>query len=254
MSLVCRVASMYPVAVVELAGVLDSAAAIDTAVTLQGCLAEQPVLLALDAGELEITDPAAARPLTRLLLGAGRWPGARVAVGAARPAVRELLTGQLGPDPVDFYPSLAEAVAAGRRIPVAPRETAELPPTRDAPAASRELVARACRRWRLGQWSRLTQLLTSELVTNAVVHAGTPIRLDLRRLAGALQVAVRDQDPRLVAQPPADPDRGPDGLPAGEPGRGLLLLSTLADDWGCAPTSDGKVTWATVALTERGQV
>lgn len=246
MSVVCRVESRYPVAVVALSGVLDDSAAVEAAVTLQGCLAEQPVLLALDAGQLEVPDPTAARPLTRVLRQARRWPGTRVAVGAASRAVRELLAGELG-EGTDFYPSTGEAVAAGHRIPVAPRETAELPPTRDAPAASRELVARACRRWRLARWSRLTQLLASELVTNAVVHARTPIRLDLRRLEGALQVAVRDHDPRLVAQPPAGPDR----LPAGEPGRGLLLLSTLADDWGCAPTSDGKVTWATVALAER---
>jgi anti-sigma regulatory factor (Ser/Thr protein kinase) len=245
MTLVCRIESRFPVAVVGLHGTLDYSAAIETAVTLQGCLAEQPVLLVLDAAHLEIANAPAVRPLTSLVRDARRWPGTQVAVSAASPAVRELFTGQAGEGAVDFYPSAGEAVAAGHRIPVSPWETVELPPTRDAPAASREVVARACQRWRLGRWSRLTQLLASELVTNAVVHARTQIWFTLRHVNGALQVVVRDGDPRLVEQPPVGPHR----LPAGEPGRGLLLLSTLADDWGCAPTSDGKVTWANIALT-----
>jgi anti-sigma regulatory factor (Ser/Thr protein kinase) len=245
MTMVCRIESRFPVAVAVLQGTLDYSAAIETAVTLQGCLAEQPVMLVLDTAHLEVASGSAGRPLASLVRNARRWPGTRVAVGAASPAVRELFAGQVDEDAIEFYPSTSEAVAAGRRIPVAPRETVELSPTRDAPAASREVVARACQRWRLGRWSRLTQLLASELVTNAVVHARTPISFTLRQVDGALQVVVRDGDPRLVRQPPAGPYR----LPAGEPGRGLLLLSTLADDWGCAPTSDGKVTWANIALT-----
>lgn len=244
MTMVCRVESRFPVAVVALYGTLDYSAAIGAVVTLQGCLAEQPVLLVLDAAHLQVTGAAAARPLVGLAGGARRWPGARVAVSGATAAVREILAAPGAEAMIDFYASTGEAVAAGRRMPVAPREAVALPPTRDAPAASREVVDLACQRWELRRWSRLTQLLASELVTNAVVHARTPIWFTLRHLDGALQVAVRDGDPRLVEQPPVGPDR----LPAGEPGRGLLLLSTLADDWGCAPTSDGKVTWANVAV------
>lgn len=245
MTMVCRIESRFPVAVAGLYGTLDPAAAVETVVTLRGCLAEQPVQLVIDAAHLEFATAAAARPLTGLVHHARRWPGTRVAVSGASPAVRELLTGLVGEGAVDFYASTGEAVAAGSRMPVAPRETVELPANRDAPAAGRELVAGACRRWRLDRWSRLAQLLASELVTNAVVHAGTPLSVTLRHLDDALQVAVRDGDPRLVDQPPPGPHR----LPAGEPGRGLLLLATLATDWGCAPTSDGKVTWANVALT-----
>jgi anti-sigma regulatory factor (Ser/Thr protein kinase) len=244
MTMVCRIESRFPVAVAALYGTLDHSTAIETVVTLHGCLAEQPVQLVLDVTHLDVPAEPAVRPLAGLVDGAGRWPGIRVAVTGAGPAVRALFDALAGPGAVDYYPTTGEAVAAGRRLPVPPRETVELPPTRDAPAASREMVAGACQRWRLGRWSRLTQLLASELVTNAVVHAGTPISVTVRRLDRALQVVVRDQDPRLVEQPP----RGPDRLPVGEPGRGLLLLATLADDWGSAPTSDGKVTWANVAL------
>jgi anti-sigma regulatory factor (Ser/Thr protein kinase) len=246
MTMVCRIESRFPVAVAALYGTLDYSAAIETAVTLHGCLAERPVQLVLDLAHLQVPEHSALRPLASLADGARRWPGSRVAVSGASRPVREQLHALTVDGTLDFYPSAAEAVAAGQQLPVPVQETVELSPNQDAPAAGREMVAAACRRWRLDRWSRLTQLLTSELVTNAVVHARTPIWLTLRRLGDTLQVAVRDRDPRLVEQPP----RGPAGLPVGEPGRGLLLLATLAADWGSAPTSDGKVTWANVTLSQ----
>lgn len=244
MTMTCRVERRYPVAVAALSGTPDQSAATRAVVTLHGCLADQPVLLVLDVSGLEAPDVAALRPLAGLVDSAHRWPGIRVALAGASSAVRGQLGGLVADGGLDSYPDVTEAVSAGQRLPVPARETTELSPTPQAPAAARELVATVCQRWQLDRWSRLTQLLASELVTNAVVHAGTSISFTLRHLEGALQVAVRDRDPRLVAQPP----RGPVGIPAGEPGRGLLLLSTLADDWGSAPTSDGKVTWAKVSL------
>jgi anti-sigma regulatory factor (Ser/Thr protein kinase) len=248
MTMVCRVDRRYPVAVAALSGSLDRSAATRAAVTLHGCLADQPVLQVLDVSELEAPATEALRPLAGLVDSAHRWPGIRVAVAGASAAVRDQLNGLVVTDALDFYTDVAAALAAGDRLPVPARETAELPPTRQAPALARELVAAVCQSWQLDRWSRLAQLLASELVTNAVVHAGTAISLTLRHADGELQVAVRDRDPRLVAQPPS----GPVGLPAGEPGRGLLVLSTLADDWGSTPTSDGKVTWASVSLAPHG--
>lgn len=247
MTLVCRVEHRFPVAVAALYGTLDESAGVGAVVTLHECLAGQPVQLVLDVAHLAVPAVAGLRPLAGLVAGARRWPGVPVAVSGAGPGLRELFDRVAGAGAVEFYPDTEAGLAAGRRLRVPPREAVELPPTRDAPAACRELVARACHRWGLDRWSRLTQLLASELVTNAVVHAGTQISFTLRHLDGVLQVVVRDRDPRLVDQPP----RGPDRLPTGEPGRGLLLLATLADDWGGAPTGDGKVTWANVALHHR---
>jgi hypothetical protein len=67
----------------------------------------------------------------------------------------------------------------------------------------------------------------------------------VRQVGTTLQVAVRDGDPRLVHRPPPAPGSPP--LPLADTSRGLLLLETLADDWGCVPTSDGKVVWASMA-------
>jgi anti-sigma regulatory factor (Ser/Thr protein kinase) len=77
-------------------------------------------------------------------------------------------------------------------------------------------------------------LLTSELVTNSVVHAHSPVSLVISRCGPVVRVEV------------ADRMRGPVS-PAGEPsdsrGRGLRLVETLADRWGAHDTAHGKVVW-----------
>jgi hypothetical protein len=55
-----------------------------------------------------------------------------------------------------------------------------------------------------------------------------------------VHICVRDgsvREPRLVAATG-------DGDGAG--GRGLMLVEAFVNAWGCTPTRDGKVTWATV--------
>jgi len=36
--------------------------------------------------------------------------------------------------------------------------------------------------------------------------------------------------------------------PPADHGRGLLILDAMADEWGCHPTADGKVVWATIGV------
>ena len=90
------------------------------------------------------------------------------------------------------------------------------------------------------------QLCLSELVTNAIVHAGT--RCELRAtLDTALTVAVRDRggpasDAALVAAPDADPD------PLRVHGRGLQLVDALADRWGSERDAVGTTVWFSLEL------
>jgi anti-sigma regulatory factor (Ser/Thr protein kinase) len=77
-------------------------------------------------------------------------------------------------------------------------------------------------------------LLTSELVSNAVLHAATPFQVEIS-VDGPIRVVVRDgsADPPLVQQ------AGPD-----EPGgRGLFLVHSLATRWGYEVTPTGKSVW-----------
>jgi anti-sigma regulatory factor (Ser/Thr protein kinase) len=78
-------------------------------------------------------------------------------------------------------------------------------------------------------------LLTSELVTNAIVHVGTPLDVLVRDLHGWVQVEVRDagQQVPVVA----------DGVLAPESGRGLRIVEALSEGWGTDIGRDGKTVW-----------
>jgi anti-sigma regulatory factor (Ser/Thr protein kinase) len=89
--------------------------------------------------------------------------------------------------------------------------------------------------------SEAAQLVASELVTNAVVHAGTMIDLTLRLAPPLLHIAVRDGDAGK-AQLSGITDE------SSETGRGLLLVDALAVTWGNFLPNTGKVVWATVRV------
>lgn len=88
-------------------------------------------------------------------------------------------------------------------------------------------------------------LLTSELVTNAVTHAGTPMTVAVVREADRLRIDVFDQHPTRVLPVGANARPG-----AGEHGRGLLITSALSTAWGVEYRRDHKRVWAAFALVE----
>ena len=81
----------------------------------------------------------------------------------------------------------------------------------------------------------VVELLTSELVTNAVVHAQSEPRLMLVLLPDRIRVEVHDADPTHPVPREVDGDR--------PGGRGLGLLDQLAASWGVEGADDGKVVW-----------
>ncbi|MDQ3384829.1 MAG: ATP-binding protein [Actinomycetota bacterium] len=78
-------------------------------------------------------------------------------------------------------------------------------------------------------------LLTSELVTNAVVHVGGAIRIRVTGGAGTVRIAVEDASP-AKPQPREAGDRAVTG-------RGLNLVEQLAERWGVDDVDGGKVVW-----------
>lgn len=80
-------------------------------------------------------------------------------------------------------------------------------------------------------------LLVSELVTNAVVHAGTPSTLRLSHDEGRLRVELRDASTDQAFVVPASQNGHRPG------GRGVLLIDTLADRWGSEVDEQGKIVW-----------
>ncbi len=78
-------------------------------------------------------------------------------------------------------------------------------------------------------------LLTSELVTNAVLHAATPMCITLHTLPDRIRVDVADGNPAF----PSVKEYGKDAAT----GRGLTLFSTLASSWGVQAVDGGKIVW-----------
>lgn len=86
-------------------------------------------------------------------------------------------------------------------------------------------------------------LLTSELVANAIRYGRPTFELSARVVPrGALRIEVFDEKPGQVV--PRDED-----LWAVD-GRGLQMVDTLADRWGCNSNLDGKTVWFEVRLAE----
>jgi anti-sigma regulatory factor (Ser/Thr protein kinase) len=87
-------------------------------------------------------------------------------------------------------------------------------------------------------------LLTSELVTNAVVHAGTPVVLTCKLADGSVEVAVSDGHPgRFVPEPAATQHSRAERTS----GRGLLLPAALASAWGVTYGRSSKAVWFRLA-------
>jgi anti-sigma regulatory factor (Ser/Thr protein kinase) len=110
-----------------------------------------------------------------------------------------------------------------------------------AAAAARAEVRAAIFAWDLQVDASVAMLLTSELVTNAIRHeAGETIILDIGCACGELRVDVHDTSHAMPALVNALADE--------ETGRGLMLVASLSDDWGCYRTRAGKAVYFELAL------
>ncbi|MFR9797834.1 SpoIIE family protein phosphatase [Streptomyces sp. MS06] len=117
----------------------------------------------------------------------------------------------------------------------------DLPRDPAAVAEARRTVVRQLERWGLDELAFTTELVVSELVTNALRYTGGPIELRLIR-ERSLICEVFDGGvtaPRL--RHPRATDEG---------GRGLLLVSQVTQRWGTRFASDGKTIWAEQPLAE----
>lgn len=116
-----------------------------------------------------------------------------------------------------------------------------------APRQARRILNGALAEWGLGHLADSADLITSELVTNAVVHGGAPANVafyvDRKADGGLLFIEVEDAGGALPEARDAD-EQALDG-------RGLLIVEMLADDWGIEPCGQGKRVWASLSIGER---
>ena len=119
-----------------------------------------------------------------------------------------------------------------------------LHPTRDAGALSRAFVEPLVKRWQLGPLDYDASLVTTELVTNAVLHAERDVVLALRPIGNGVRIEVTDECPSILPHvaPPSTGDLF--ALTLGLSGRGLRVVSELAARWGVDSTQKTKTVWA----------
>jgi anti-sigma regulatory factor (Ser/Thr protein kinase) len=104
------------------------------------------------------------------------------------------------------------------------RAIVTLPATTAAPGVGRRFTVETLRAWGREALTDTAQLVVSEMVTNALRHAGTGSRLELREQDACVRIDVVDF--------------GRGGAVKGEPeledltGRGLVLVEALTQRWG----------------------
>ncbi|MFE9611378.1 SpoIIE family protein phosphatase [Streptomyces sp. NPDC006012] len=109
---------------------------------------------------------------------------------------------------------------------------------------ARGFVHQRLRDWGLSELSDDLQLLTSEVVTNALVHAGSDVDIRIRFLGDRVRLEVRDEDTDPPV--PALYSLSEEGSSRAEHGRGLFLVEALACAWNTSPNGRGKTVWLEV--------
>lgn len=116
-----------------------------------------------------------------------------------------------------------------------PGDQIRLSASPDAAGHARAWIAEALARRHRRDLAEQGQLLTSELVTNAILHAETDLTLTLSEADGGLCIAVSDEDFELPSLGALDPEA--------TGGRGMQLVDRLATDWGVYVRPAGKTVW-----------
>jgi len=129
---------------------------------------------------------------------------------------------------------IAVLIARLRRIPADLHVSWQLPAELTSAGQARMLIRRPLRRWGLAELIPAAELLVSELVTNAVRYAQGKIGLRLVHEGGLVCEVLDDSAalPRL-RHPGYEDERG----------RGLQIISQVAQRWGTRRTCSGKVVW-----------
>jgi anti-sigma regulatory factor (Ser/Thr protein kinase) len=115
-----------------------------------------------------------------------------------------------------------------------------LPPEPASAGSARRFVAAALEPYDID--IDMVSLLVSELVSNVVLHAHTPLEVSVRTRGSHIRVSVADESPLI----PAMKQYAPDSVT----GRGLTMIDSAAERWGIDENADGKAVWFEMPLRE----
>jgi ABC-type transporter Mla MlaB component len=210
---------------------------------LQKCVTQSPDAVIVNLEQLRVDAP----PRLTLFAAAVRTqssPAVALILYGASDQLRAMMTEGILSG-VAVYDTRQQALAAVTRSQVgAPRRTSlRLGATTAAPAAARAMVSFSCHNWGIDHLIGPATLVISELVSNAVQHAGTDIHVAASLRGHYLHLSVRDGNPGLPVLIILD---NSDTEPLSDRGRGLYLVDVYATAWGSTSTPDGKTVWATL--------
>jgi anti-sigma regulatory factor (Ser/Thr protein kinase)/anti-anti-sigma regulatory factor len=221
--------------VLTLTGLLDHHSAPEVRHRVAKALVDGVRAVVCDLGDLEV-GPTGSSLFLVLADLALDWPETPLVLCAPSRELAAQLRMRRVDGRLPVRTSLKAALAdPGRRARLA-QATLRLPPRPEAPGRARRFLARTCARWHAERFEEAGSLVLSELVTNAVLHAGTGMQVRVVLNDRGMRLSVRDGGagwPRPATK----------GRTAGS-GLGLPIVATLAEAWGTVPAeSGGKVVW-----------
>ena len=141
-------------------------------------------------------------------------------------------TRQGGHPPIGGYPCAWQAY--GSRV---PRAEVTLPADVSSVPTARHFVESILAGWSLKDLAWVATMVVSELAANAALHArGEDFRVRVCTVAEGVRLEIDDNSVRLPQQRTYSREA--------TTGRGLKLVSELAQEWGVDPTETGKTVWA----------
>lgn len=196
---------------------------------------DQPRSVIVVVDDLRVASVGALTAFSSAWMRVGDWPGVPILLVAGAPELHDALVHSAMARFVPVYTGVEAALATLGDPPSRRRAETELVGVAASSRVARAFVRSTCARWGLAASVEDATEVATELVENAVVHAGTDLGLRLELRNGKLTVAVRDGSPRqAVLRERAD-----------YPARGLHVVTYLSRVWGCAPDlHGGKVVWA----------
>jgi anti-sigma regulatory factor (Ser/Thr protein kinase) len=116
----------------------------------------------------------------------------------------------------------------------------DLPPEPSSATRARTLARQRLEASCSNETLETVALLVTELVTNAILHARTPLLLTMESGPDAVRISVEDRSREEPALQRYDADA--------VTGRGLALVDELASSWGVDTTPWGKIVWCEVSI------
>lgn len=213
---------------------------LDVVSELLAILAEEPLVVLCDLSGIAPAGLALVEDFAQVGDYLREWPANVVVAYSPDERVRgQLLGADLGGRVLIRQSRMLGLADAVRLVADVQRAKTYLAPVPGAAHDAREFVATTLQDWRLAHLVDQCALVATELVTNAVAHAGTVLDLAVSHAGYRVRIAVRDRGGGRLSHASSDMSE------VALEGRGLLLVQAYARAWGVLPgRHTGKTVWA----------